>query len=294
MVDVSRLRIGVTLPPHGPEHPVTLQTAAQLAEEIGFDSIWMTDHVVMIEGATSPYPFDAGGVMRWDIDHPMLDALVGLAVAGAVTNTIDLGTCVLIAPMRNPVVLAKQVATLDLLTNGRLTLGVGVGWLAEEFAVLDAPFKDRGRRLDEWIEIMRSCWTGQPDARRYRHYEIPPGVRCYPTPIGDVPILAGGMSKAALRRAGRQADGWMGFQYTEELDPDEIRSCIEVIRNESKKAGLSPTRRLAMQTPGPTGPLAERLAELVSAGISEVVTSANWNNPGAVKASYELLRDSAP
>jgi len=246
-----------------------------------------------VEGATSHYPFDADGVMRWDIDHPMLDALVALAVAGAVTTTIDLGTCVLIAPMRNPVVLAKQVATLDLLTDGRLTLGVGVGWLAEEFAVLDAPFKDRGTRLNEWIEVLRQCWSGRPAAHRYRHYEIPPGVRCYPTPIGEVPILAGGMSKAALRRAAQLADGWMGFQYTDEIDPEEIRHCIEVIRKESEGGGLPP-RRLAMQTPGPTEPLADVRADLVSAGINEVVTSATWNDPDAVRASFELLRRSVP
>ena len=162
------------LPVHGPGAAVTVPDAARIAEELGFDSVWMSDHVVMVEGAVSPYPFDPEGVMRWDIDHPMLDALVGLAVAAAVTTRIGLGTSVLIAPMCNPVVLAKQAATLDLLSGGRVSLGVGVGWLAEEFAALGAPFEDRGARLDEWMAILRDCWTGRPAARRYKHWELPP------------------------------------------------------------------------------------------------------------------------
>ena len=265
-----------------------------MAEELGFDSVWMSDHVVMVEGAVSPYPFDPEGVMRWDIDHPMLDALVGLAVAAAVTTRIGLGTSVLIAPMRNPVVLAKQAATLDLLSGGRLSLGVGVGWLAEEFAALGAPFEDRGTRLDEWMAILRDCWTGRPAARRYKHWELPPGVRCYPTPVGEVPILAGGMSKAALRRVARHGDGWMAFQYTNRIDPEEIRLRIRVIEEEAALVGRPPPTRMVIQTPGPTEPLAERLRDLVSAGITEVVVSVDWTDPRRVSASLDLLRRSAP
>lgn len=291
---MSGLKIGVTLPGHGPDQPVSLPDAARMAEELGFDSVWMSDHVVMVEGAASPYPFDPDGAMRWDLDHPMFDALISLAVAGAVTTRIGLGTCVLIAPMRNPVVLAKQVATLDLLTGGRLTLGVGVGWLAEEFAALGAPFAGRGTRLDEWITILRDCWTGRPAAHRYEHWVIPPGVRCYPTPPGEIPILAGGMSKPALRRAARRADGWMGLQYTEHLDLDLVRAAIRVIGEEAALAGRPLPARLAMQTPGPTEPLAEHLQDLVSAGINEVVVSVDWTDPGRVGSSLDLLRRSTP
>ena len=291
---MSSFKIGVTLPGHGPDQPVTLPDAARLAEELGFDSVWMSDHVVMVDGAASPYPFDADGAMRWDMDHPMFDALVSLAVAGAVTATIGLGTSVLIAPMRNPVVLAKQVATLDLLTGGRITLGVGVGWLAEEFAALGAPFEDRGTRLDEWMAIIRDCWTGRPAARRYRHWDLPAGVRCYPTPAGEVPILAGGMSKAALRRVARHGDGWMGFQYADRIDPEEIRWRIRAIEEEAAAGGRPAPTRMAMQTPGPTEPLAECLRDLVSAGIDEVVVSVDWTDPGRVGSSLDLLRRSAP
>ena len=294
MVDVSPLEIGVSLPAHGSGAPVTVPDAARMAEDLGFDSVWISDHVVMVEGAASPYPFDPDGVMRWDVDHPMFDALVALAVAGAATTRIGLGTCVLIAPMRNPVVLAKQVATLDLLTGGRFSFGVGAGWFAEEFAALGAPFEDRGTRLDEWLTILRDCWTGRPAARRYKHWEIPPGVRCYPTPVGHVPILVGGMSKPALRRVGHHADGWMAFQYTDEIDPDEVRAAIRVIREEATSAGRPSPTRLAMRTPGPTEPLTERLGDLVSAGITEVVVSVDWTVPDRVAAALHLLRRSAP
>ena len=284
----------MTLPGHGPDRPVSLPDAARMAEDLGFDSVWMSDHVVMVEDATSQYPFDPDGAMRWDVDHPMFDALVSLAVAGAVTTRIGLGTSVLIAPMRNPVVLAKQVATLDLLAGGRLTLGVAVGWLAEEFAALGTPFADRGTRLDEWITILRDCWTGRPAPHHYEHWIVPPGVHCYPTPRGRIPILAGGDSRPALRRAARHADGWIGFQYTEAIDLDRVRAGIRVIGEEAALAGRPRPARLAMQTPGPTGPLAEHLPDLVSAGITEVVVSVDWTAPDRVRASLDLLRRSAP
>ena len=291
---MTGLKIGVTLPGHGPDQPVSLPDAARMAEDLGFDSVWMSDHVVMVEDAASPYPFDPDGAMRWDMDHPMFDALVSLAVAGAVTTRIGLGTSVLIAPMRNPVVLAKQVATLDRLTGGRLTLGVGVGWLAEEFAALGTPFADRGTRLDEWMTILRDCWTGRPGPHRYEHWVVPPGVHCYPTPPGKIPILAGGGSKPALRRAARHADGWIGFQYTEAINLDRIRAGIRVIGEEAALAGRPLPVRLAMQTPGPTAPLAGCLPDLVAAGITEVVVSVDWKEPRRVHASLDLLRKSAP
>lgn len=290
----GRPRIGVNLPVHAADAPVPVPDAARMAEELGFDSLWMSDHVALVEGAASPYPFDTGGMMRWDVDLPMPDALIALAVAGAVTTRIGLGTCVLIAPMRNPVVLAKQVATLDMLARGRFSLGVGVGWLAEEFGVLGAPFEQRGARLDEWITILRDCWTGRPAARRYKHWEMPPGVHCFPTPAGRVPILVGGMSKHALRRAGRDTDGWIAFQYSDELDVDRIRAGIEVVGEEAAIAGRPPPATLAMRAPGPIGPLAERLSDLVRAGITEVVVTVDWNDPEGVANSLDLLRRAAP
>ena len=143
-------------------------------------------------------------------------------------------------PMRNPIVLAKQVATLDVLTGGRLSLGVGVGWLAEEFAVLGAPFAGRGKRLDDWIAILRECWTGRPRPHDYEHWTVPPGVVCYPTPLGEIPILIGGMSPAAMRRAGRQAEGWVAFQYSDEIDAEVIAEGRRFVEAEAASVGRHP------------------------------------------------------
>ena len=286
------MRIGVTLPGYGADQPVAITDAARMAERMGFDSIWNTDHVVMVAGAASLYPFDAQGVMRWDLDDPMFDALIALAAAAAVTTHVEVGTCVLIAPMRNPIVLAKQVSTIDVISGGRFVLGVGVGWLAEEFAALDAPFAGRGSRMDDWIDILRDCWTGTPTARSYQHYEVPEGVRCYPTPLREPPILVGGDSPPALRRTARRGDGWLGFSYTDELDPTRIRHSIETIRTEAAAAGREPPTRLAVQTPGPAAPLAEHLAELARQGVTEVVTSADWTAPDRVQDGLKLLRRS--
>ncbi len=286
------MRIGVTLPGYGADRPVTITDAARMAERMGFDSIWNTDHVVMVAGAASPYPFDAKGVMRWDLDHPMFDALIALAAAASVTTHVEVGTCVLIAPMRNPIILAKQVSTLDVISGGRFVLGVGVGWLAEEFAALDAPFEDRGTRMDDWIDILRDCWTGTPAARSYEHYEVPEGILCYPTPLREPPILVGGDSPPALRRTARRGDGWLGFSYTDELDPARIRDSIETIRTEAAAAGREPPARLAVQTPGPVVPLAEHLADLARQGVTEVVTSADWTAPDRVQDGLKLLRQS--
>lgn len=293
MVDVSAVRIGVSLPSRGPAMPggrMSAPEAARAAEQMGFDSVWVSDHVVMVEGAAAPYPFASDGKITWPEDAPMFDCLVTLAAASAVTERVELGTCVLIAPQRNPIVTAKQAATLDALSGGRLVLGVGVGWLAEEFAALGAPFEGRGKRLDDWIAIFRDCWTGRPAARDYEHWSVPPGVLCYPTPAGGLPILVGGMTPPALRRTGRLAEGWMAFQYTDAVDPEEIAAGRRFIEREAAAAGRPPPLRLAMQAPGPTEPLAERLVELASAGLTDVVVSVDWSSPEKVEESLRMLR----
>ncbi len=284
------MRIGVTLPSFGADQPVSSVDAARMAERMGFDSVWHSDHVVMVEDAASPYPFDPEGVMRWSVDYPMFDALVGLGAAAAVTRRVEIGTCVLIAPMRNPVVMAKQVATIDAIAGGRFVLGVGVGWLAEEFAALDAPFEGRGSRMDDWITIMRDCWTGQPSAKRYRHYDLPGGLRCYPTPIRTPPVLVGGNSVPALRRCARLGDGWLGFSYTDDLNPSWVRDQIDAIRREATADGKAFSGRLAIQTPGSVAPLASQLGRLAAHGVTDVITSADWTRPDRVQEGLSLLR----
>ena len=211
---MSAVRIGVSLPSHGPAMPggrLSAPDAARAAEQMGFDSVWMSDHVVMVEGAASPYPFAEDAKITWPEDAPMFDCFVALAAAGAVTSRVEVGTCVLIAPQRNPIVAAKQAATLDALTGGRLVLGVGVGWLAEEFAALGAPFEGRGKRLDEWIALFRDCWTGPPRRPRLRALERAARRAVLPDPGGRAADPGGGdgAARSAPRRAlGRGVDGF--------------------------------------------------------------------------------------
>ncbi len=139
-----------------PDRAVELARAAEAA---GFESLWTTEHVVVPAGYQSSYPYSPSGRMPGEEDSPMPDPLIWLAYVAAATSTIKLGTGVLILPQRNPVVLAKELATLDHLSGGRMLLGVGAGWLEEEFAAIGVPFGDRGRRVDEYVAAMRGLWA---------------------------------------------------------------------------------------------------------------------------------------
>jgi probable F420-dependent oxidoreductase len=214
------MRIGAKLPNSGPLS-ADIPGAAAALERAGFDSLWVADHIVLPERIESRYPFAADGRATWPTDTPYVDALIALALAAAVTSTVRLGTAALVLPQRNPVQLAKQAASIDVASNGRLELGVGAGWLAEEFAALNVPFERRGARMDEWIAILRECWRGRTQSRASEFYDLPADTLCLPTPSA-IPILIGGHSPAALRRASRN-DGWLAQQDADKLDPDALR-----------------------------------------------------------------------
>src|SRR5690349_23292559 len=148
-------------PASKPDYAVAL---AQLCEELGFESIWTVEHVVVPVGYQSEYPYSPDGKMPGGEHVPIPDPLIWLTYVGAVTTTLRLGTGILILPQRNPVVLAKEVATLDRLTGGRVELGVGVGWLREEFDALAVPWERRGARTEEHIAVMRALWDGDHTA----------------------------------------------------------------------------------------------------------------------------------
>lgn len=178
------------------------------AENAGFDSIWTVEHVVVPQGYESEYPYDPSGRMPGKESVPLPDPLIWLAYLAAATSTVRLATGILILPQRNPLVVAKQCATLDQMSGGRLTLGVGAGWLQEEFDALDVPFEERGRRLDDHIGALRAAWGAQPASfdGEFTHFD---NVFSSPQPVdGSVPIVVGGHSAPAARRAGRLGDGF--------------------------------------------------------------------------------------
>ena len=284
------MRIGVKLPSSGPHAGrVPLAEAAQRAEEAGFDSVWVSDHVVMPRQVASSYPYSRDGAMLWNPDEPRYEALITMATAAAVTERVEIGVGVLIAPMRNPLLLAKQVATLDALSGGRITLGVGAGWLEEEFEALDAPFDTRGERLDEWIDIIRDCWRGTPRGKEYRHYRVPEGSLLYPTPAHEVSIIVGGMTKAALRRVARRGDGWFAIQGLDALDATTLRAGLETIEEEARSVGRPAPIRVVMRIAGPAEAVAQEAPALAAAGVTDLVVDVDWVVEDGARRTMETL-----
>ncbi len=287
------MKLGAKLPHSG--ELAMRRTPADMAAELeaaGFDSIWVSDHIVFPVETTSRYPFAADGRPTWPLDTPYLEPMVVLGAVAAVTKRAFIGTSVLIAPMRNPVLLAKQAASIDVISGGRLVLGVGAGWLREEFEALDADFEHRGAALDEWIEILRSCWTGRAGPYAGKHYKLPAAIHSLPKPPDGLPILVGGMSRHALRRAGAVADGWLGQYALNAMSERDVRAAVDVIRREARAAGRGQEPRVVIRVTGAAGSLdvlATRLGGLAQAGATGVVVDVDWSETSGPARAYETL-----
>jgi probable F420-dependent oxidoreductase len=180
---------------------------ARLAEDLGFDSLWAIDHVVIPSGYQTTYPYDESGKMAGGHEEfDLADPLIWLAYAAARTQRITLGTGVLVLPQRNPLVLAKQIASLDVLSGGRVQLGVGVGWLEEEFTAIGVPLADRGRRHDDYITAMRALWRDTKATVDTTHVSFDDAISLPHPGRGSVPIVIGGGSTRSARRAARIGD----------------------------------------------------------------------------------------
>jgi probable F420-dependent oxidoreductase len=211
-------------------------TVATHAEGAGFTSLWATDHVALPLQSASRYPYSADGALPWTPTIPYLDALTALSWVGAVTRRVRLGASILVLPMRPPLLVAKTVATLDYLSKGRMILGVGVGWLAEEFALLGQPFGDRGRRTVEAIRLLKACWSSDPVSFHGRFYDLPPFAMA-PKPVqgARLPVLGGGEGDAALRRVAEACDGWHPLGLT----PDQVKDRLGRLTEIAARAGRS-------------------------------------------------------
>jgi probable F420-dependent oxidoreductase len=293
----TAIQLGVKLPHTGPAVASgSVPERARELEAAGFDSLWVSDHVVLPDVIASPYPFAADGRATWPTDTPYLESIVVLAAAAAATTRVRLGTAVLVLPQRNPVLLAKQVASVAQIAGGRIELGVGAGWLREEFDALDAPFDGRGARMLEWIDVLRACWAGRPPELAGRHYHLPPGLLVLPAPPAPVPVHIGGHSPRALRRAGTAGDGWLAQQSVLDLDTDLLASEAGVVRAAAAAAGRDPgslriVARL-VDSAGRAAVVASRLASLAKAGVDEVIVDVDPRGGDAV-ADHAVLRDAA-
>jgi probable F420-dependent oxidoreductase len=273
-VDHSQLQIGAYLMA-APNQPRALNVAAttQLrglaahAEALGFDSFWLPDHVVMPARYRSAYPYQAtpsDRFLRYPFDETAFpEPLTALAYVAGATSHILLGTGVLIVPERHPVLLAKQVATLDALSGGRLLLGVGVGWLREEYDALGVPWPGRGRRMDEHLAAMRLLWTRDEAEFHGEFVDFDP-IRCEPKPVRSVPIIVGGHSEAAARRAGQVGDGFM--PVTSGVDGD-VTALVATMRGAAEAVGRDPDD-ITLYAGAPAD--RRRLDELAARGFQHV------------------------
>ena len=267
------MKFGIVFANTGPfSDPAAAVAMARAAEAAGFESLWTVEHTVVPDGYRSEYPYDRSGRMPGSDDAPIPDPLVWLAFLAAATSTIRLGTGILIQPQRNPVVLAKEVATLDHLSGGRMELGVGVGWLEEEFDAIGVPFAERAARTDDGIAAMRALW-GEDRATYDGEFTSFARCICRPQPVrGAVPVHVGGHSEAAARRAGRLGDGFFPARGSHR----RLAELFGVVRETAAAAGRDPTAiELTSGGNGVLGPGAlDEAAALAELGVDRVVVPA--------------------
>jgi len=253
------------------------------AEAAGIDSLWTVAHVVYPDEYGSTYPYDDSGRMAMAPDTDLTDPLTWLTWVGAHTSTLRLATGILILPERNPVVLAKQLGTMDALTGGRVDLGIGVGWLREEFDALGIPWERRGARTDEYVAAMRTLWSGNSVSFDGDFVSFS-GVSSNPKPVnGSVPIVIGGHSDAAARRAGRLGDGfWPG--------KGDLDHLLDVMRREAEAHDRDPDAievTWAGDLTAGEDPVAAAAA-LAAKGVSRVIVPSFlfWRDPEGSLAAF--------
>jgi probable F420-dependent oxidoreductase len=211
-----------------------VRPVATTVERLGFTSIWAPEHVILLEQYSSKYPYSAGE-FPLPTDTPFADPFTTLAFAAACTNKIKIATGICLVPEHNPLVLAKTVATLDRLSGGRLILGVGIGWLAEEFQALGLSFERRAQRTREYIDVMRKLWA-EPKSSHHGEFVSFPAVQSFPKPYNTtVPVWFGGETPPALRRVAEYGDGWIGFNLLPDEAAAKIRRIEEILKANGRR-----------------------------------------------------------
>jgi probable F420-dependent oxidoreductase len=269
---------------HALAEPEAAAQVARLAERLGYDSLWAGEHVVVPSPRVDPSPMEP--------DEPILDPLVALAHLAGHTEHVLLGTGVIILPQRNPLVLAKQAASLDVVSGGRLLLGIGVGYLEPEMSAVGVPMEARGARSDEYLAAMRSLWEHEAPAYRGRFVDFE-GVDANPRPLQrPLPIVVGGHTGAAFRRAARHADGWYGFLVGLRAmaeHRDGLREAAEQAgRERPLHVSVSPSRQLDPEVVGQYGELGvDRLIVIPPPGapLEAVVEFVEANAPERLGAA---------
>ena len=264
--------------------PGLLAHLAATAERCGFESLWSVEHVA-VPVKHLPYPGSKDGSMPGGDDVAIPDPLIPLAYVAAVTKTIKLATGILILPQRHPIYTAKEVATVDVLSGGRVILGIGSGWMKEEFEALGIDFHHRGAMTDEAIQALRALWKDGPASFEGKHFKFSP-LHSNPKPVRrDVPIHVGGHSTAAARRAGRYGDGF----FPTVMNPEKLKELFATVRSEAQKAGRNPD---AIEFSCLTRSLKpDDLKMLADMGVSRVVVNPPGTKPEVVTRGLEKFRE---
>jgi probable F420-dependent oxidoreductase len=273
------VKIGLHLPQWGDLASRSAVLAiAKAAEEAGLDSVWVADHIVYPTESQSTYPYRAKG-LPFGPDEGFLEAVTQLAVVAGATETVELGTSVLVLPMREPLLAAKMFATLDVLSTGRVVIAVGAGWWREEFELVGAAFEGRGARMDEQLDILRAAWTSGEVGFSGKHYELPSAVsRPLPIRPGGPPVLIGGNGPASWRRAATRGAGW----HAVGLAPAELINGQREIQRLAQAIGRDPSDLLFSTSTGTGRTPADtvrRIETLEDAGIRQVVLNLPARSP---------------
>ena len=254
--------IGVSTPL--PAYTIDPAFTAKKAEELGFDSIWYAEHPAVPVHSNSPFPA-TGGEIPWTYSH-FTDPYIALARASGVTSTIKLGTGITLIPERNPLLLAKEISTLDLVSGGRFILGVGTGWLREETELMGGDFDHRWTQTREAIEVMKELWTKEEAEYHGQYFDFPP-VKSYPKPVQQPhpPIVLGGMARNVLRRVVAHADGWLPNRVTA-ADVEDGRAKLDAMAAEVGRDPKSITISVFGQAPE-----RDLVQSLLNAGADRVI-----------------------
>ena len=274
------MKIGVCSANSGPlTTRASLERLAELAEATAIESVWASEHLVVADPRTPPSPMDP--------EDPILDPVSTLAFLAGITSSVRLGTGVIVLPLRNPLILAKALATVDVLSDGRLIVGIGVGYVEQEFAAIGVPFADRGARLEEHLAAMRAIWSEpQPElAGRFVGFDH---VQAHPRPVQwpHPPIVMGGYAPSVLRRTVREADGWYGWG----LELDDVARYLQTLRDIEADVGRGAERGQLEITVTPPGDVdvatARRYEEL---GVDRLNLMLPWTAADAIEGFFERV-----
>ena len=268
-------------------NPLDWPRIAAAAEEAGFDSVAVSDHVVYPARLESRYPYTPDGTPMFSPEEDWPDPWVAVGAMSSVTTDLRFLTNVYVLPLRNPFVVAKAVGTAAYLSRGRVGLGIGAGWMAEEFELMGQPFARRGKRMDEMVEVVRTLWRGGMVEHHGEFYDFDP-VEMRPAPPAPVPIYVGGHSEIAMRRAATLGDGWLGMYYSVE----KLEQHCRTLERAREDAGTADRPFEIIASPMVT-PTAENCERLEAAGVTTILTSA-WMaqgvlGPDSTEQAIELI-----